>query len=286
MLSTIVILVAAAALIASSATRCWRMRQAPHDWDWRTLAQAAPGITAAVFAAIALALGAGLFFQGTVVLAIDVLAIVLVLTSVAETVVAMRFGPPAQMRRKKLIASSAAAAIGLFILAFVCFLRTAPSTTSAAIRLDLPVHGEWRVVTGGRTGLTNYHHNNPRSQSYAVDIVSAAGPSEGRPIFAPCNGRTVRAVIDQAPGGASPEGNYVIIEAADGTQIWMAHFRQGSVRVHENDIVKKGQQIAECGSTGSADEAHLHIHAQRNDDPVPMLFGEKKAFLLRNDRLP
>ena len=82
---------------------------------------------------------------------------------------------------------------------------------------------------------------------------------------------------------AEPEGNIVIIKTADGVEIWLAHLQQNSVKVQVGDTVKQGQELARCGATGSADEAHLHIHAQKDNQPIPLVFGPKKKFLLRND---
>ena len=56
-------------------------------------------------------------------------------------------------------------------------------------------------------------------------------------------------------------------------------------------IARIAQKIAEVGNSGSADESHLHIHAQRSGaadapmsgDPLPARFDRR--FLARADRI-
>lgn len=151
--------------------------------------------------------------------------------------------------------------------------------TSAALRL--PVEGEWFVYWGGRDLETNYHAVDA-GQRFAMDLlVMRNGQSHsgdpasvesyhcwGRPILAPAEGTVVRVVgdqPDQAIGAAdpvNPAGNHVVIDFGNGEFGFLAHLRQGSVRVTEGDVVSAGQEIGLCGNSGNTSEPHLHFHLQ------------------------
>lgn len=175
--------------------------------------------------------------------------------------------------------------VGIMTLGIVLYLGSSPGSEADGIILDYPVSGEWIVATGGRSWITNYHHGRPDSQNLAIDIVRADGNSDGAPIYGPAKGIVIKAIGDRGMGDPEPEGNLIILEATGGIQIWMAHLQNGSLLVGEGSSVKPGQPIARCGATGSADVAHLHIHAQHNGVAFPMYFGKEKRFLVRNDRV-
>jgi hypothetical protein len=151
------------------------------------------------------------------------------------------------------------------------------------IEISCPVRGEWTVVTGGRTPITNYHHDKSGLQRYAVDMKLKEGDSSGATIYAPVEGIVLDAVNHRQQGSAEPEGNIVIIEAARNFQVWLAHLKCDSVIVRKEESVVAGKEIARSGSTGSAVQAPLRIHAQKEGKPVVMRFGGEKRFLLRND---
>ncbi len=255
------------------------------DRAWHLNPSALINLAAASFVSVSILLGAGLFFQGRELVAFRILALIILATSAVDTLVAFRSPhSPKISRRMQLAPQLLSILLAFCALSFIYYVRSTPPTAEGFQRLSYPVKGSWRVVSGGRTGLTNDHHDQPPAQSYAVDLVYDEGPSEGRPVYAPIEGLVIVAVNDRLQGDPEPEGNVVVIRSEDGTEVWMAHLREGSVLVTVGDRVAR-EQIAECGSTGSAVEAHLHIHAQRGITPVPMLFGDKGAFLLRNDRL-
>ncbi|MBT8387671.1 MAG: peptidoglycan DD-metalloendopeptidase family protein, partial [Ignavibacteria bacterium] len=54
-------------------------------------------------------------------------------------------------------------------------------------------------------------------------------------------------------------GNYVIIEHADGTFGWYWHFRKNSITVEPGEQVQKGQMLGYAGSSGFSSDAHLHF---------------------------
>ncbi|RWR25694.1 M23 family metallopeptidase [Sinirhodobacter populi] len=151
--------------------------------------------------------------------------------------------------------------------------------TKATLRL--PVDGGWFVYWGGRDIEDNYHAVDV-GQRFAVDLLvmrdgqsHSGDPSRlesyhcwGRAILAPAEGVVMRAVDglqDQAIGAtdpANPAGNYVVIDFGNEEYGFLAHLRQGSVRVAKGDVVTAGQEIGLCGNSGNTSEPHLHFHMQ------------------------
>jgi hypothetical protein len=282
-----ILYLAAAGLLASSLLRAQRARRAALHAAGSHFHVTLPvtlNFFAALFIALGIFLGAALVFQQPVLLATRVLALVILFTAALDTFVALRCQPASARStpRRKQIASGVALLLAVGALAFVGYLRSAPGSEATALQLVYPVRGTWRAVTGGRSALTNYHHDNPPAQNLAVDLVCTDAPSEGQPIYAPLAGRIITAIGDRPSGGPEPEGNLIIIQAADGTDIWLAHLQQHSVRVKPGEQVAPGQLLAACGATGSAETPHLHIHAERNRQPISLRFGPQKTFLLRN----
>ena len=182
--------------------------------------------------------------------------------------------------------------------------------------------GHYLVVSGGTNLTLNPHadaldttvaaHQPWLGTGYAIDVVALdrwgrraqglvpASPAAyfifDTPVLAPCAG-TVLVAQDGWPDmpvprhdDAHPSGNYLILR---GTQadIVLAHFRRGSLRVRADTRVVAGQLLARAGNSGTTDEPHLHIHAQRpgppglpmGGAPLPMRF--RGRFLVRNDRV-
>lgn len=61
-------------------------------------------------------------------------------------------------------------------------------------------------------------------------------------------------------------GNYVVIDHGHGEFGVYAHARQGSVRVHPGQHVRRGEAIARIGASGSAFFPHLHFQLQSGPD--------------------
>lgn len=147
--------------------------------------------------------------------------------------------------------------------------------------LRLPFDGLWSVFWGGRTVAQNYHAESA-DQRFAVDFVvredgsSHAGDGSaneqyhcfGRPILAPGAGVVVVAadgLPDNSPRksqGMSALGNHVIFDHGNGEFSFLAHLRQGSVRVQRGDTLAAGDTVAACGNSGHSSEPHLHYHLQ------------------------
>jgi hypothetical protein len=91
----------------------------------------------------------------------------------------------------------------------------------------------------------------------------------GVPIYAAGSGR-VAAIHDGEPDNRSYNqaelatretalgGNYVIIDHLNGEYSWLAHLKQGSVRVKIAQQVEQGEIIAQMGASGDSLFPHLH----------------------------
>ena len=187
--------------------------------------------------------------------------------------------------------------------------RTPPPGEIASLATPLAA-GRYYVANGGSREIVSSHletlpratigQRNYWGQSHAVDIMAmdrwGLMASEKSTVLAPCSGRVIGAHDGEADGGpvdlASPTaraGNYVLIRCGP-SDILLAHFFKGSLRVAPGELVGEGQPIGALGSSGASDLPHLHIHAQRpgtaaapfSGKPVPMRIDGR--YLIRGDR--
>ncbi len=93
-------------------------------------------------------------------------------------------------------------------------------------------------------------------------------PTYDQPVLAIADAKVAAAqdgYPDQIPEAAKPvtleqaNGNFVILELADGRYAFYAHLKPGSVRVKKGDSVTKAQDIARTGNSGSSTGPHLHF---------------------------
>ncbi len=106
-------------------------------------------------------------------------------------------------------------------------------------------------------------------------------------ILSPCDGKVVEVVDglrNEMPWtGNYPYnvGNHVAIVKGDICVI-LGHMQKGSIPVKEGNSVKTGDVIGKVGSSGMADQPHVHIQAMKVGEGalwtwegVPILFGGK-----------
>lgn len=141
----------------------------------------------------------------------------------------------------------------------------------------LPVIGQWDVYQDINGEFT---HQKP--WQFALDFyITENGNSFknngdwltdyfcfGKPVVSPVYG-TIIAVVndikDNLPLSVNlhnPWGNHVIIAINNGLYLVLAHLQQYSINVNLGTVVKLGDTLAACGSSGRSPEPHLHMHVQ------------------------
>ncbi|MCB9540622.1 MAG: peptidoglycan DD-metalloendopeptidase family protein [Myxococcales bacterium] len=122
----------------------------------------------------------------------------------------------------------------------------------AATAWQRPVRGRVSSGFGERvhpiTGDTRPHHG--------LDIAAPAGT----PIRAARAGKVTFA------GERGGYGNLVEIDHGDGTRSRYAH--ASTLLVEAGQAVRRGELIAEVGSTGDSTGPHLHFEVRRGDEPI------------------
>jgi murein DD-endopeptidase MepM/ murein hydrolase activator NlpD len=91
--------------------------------------------------------------------------------------------------------------------------------------------------------------------------IDMAAP-KGTPIYAAESGRVITARY------MSGYGNCIIIDHGGNLSTVYGHIMQGGILVKEGQEVKRGQKIAQVGSTGDSTGNHLHFEVRKNFEPV------------------
>ena len=134
--------------------------------------------------------------------------------------------------------------------------KPAPSTTTAMTATNSNSH--WLWPTNGRV-ITMYSANDPLRKG--IDLEGR----QGDPVKATGAGSVV-----YAGSGLAGYGQLIIIKHND--QFLSAYGHNSKLLVAEGDAVKKGQVIAEVGSSGT-DKNKLHFEIRKSGKPVdPMLY--------------
>lgn len=176
-------------------------------------------------------------------------------------------------------------------------------TNEQAIELEFPLeNGTYYVGQGGDSEHINNHHTQSKQQ-YALDIVQlnklgvktiGIYPEEldryeiyGAKIVSPCSGEIIESrsdIPDLNPPESNPEqpeGNYVEIKCEqEKVNVFIAHMQEDSLTVKTGDQIKTGETIGLVGNSGDTSEPHLHIHAEKNGQGIPIEFDGR--FLVKN----
>ncbi|MCQ2476725.1 MAG: peptidoglycan DD-metalloendopeptidase family protein [Clostridia bacterium] len=103
-----------------------------------------------------------------------------------------------------------------------------------------------------------YGYYSDGSPHWGTDICAVGGNSKGRPFCAAQGGKVILAKNDGNWNYGF--GNYCVIDHGDGKQTLYAH--SSGLKVHEGQIVQKGQEIGYIGDTGNVTGPHLHFEVR------------------------
>jgi murein DD-endopeptidase MepM/ murein hydrolase activator NlpD len=127
---------------------------------------------------------------------------------------------------------------------------------------EWPVPDSYRITS--HFGLRVDPFTGARSGHNGTDI----GAPQGTTIVAASGGIVILAEYVRG------YGNTVIIDHGNNVRTLYGHIRNGGIKVNAGNSVKKGQKIAEIGSTGRSTGPHLHFEVHENGkqtDPMKYL---------------
>lgn len=220
----------------------------------------------------------------------------------AALVISLRRPLPDEPRQESLTRSMLKVLIGFFFGSAAVGVLAANAVPPGALDVAFPLTGgRFLVAHGGSTSAANMHAQHPQ-QRYALDLVKinrAGLRAKGiypktvdryeiwnDPIVAPCDGSVAAAVDglpDQRPGMTDIDnvaGNHVVLRCGEIT-VLLAHMQRGSVGVRPGTAVRRGTFLGRAGNSGNTTEPHLHIHAERQGEAVPLTFNGE--WLVRNE---
>lgn len=177
----------------------------------------------------------------------------------------------------------------------------------------VPSHGTEAFASRYAIDFVGVDEHNQSARARDWRSVLATEPPErflshGRPVLAPIDG-VVMAVHDgeddhqanrsvlarasyalgrppwEARGAPAMVGNFVVIAYPDlSAHVLLAHLRRGSLGLKVGDQVGVGQQVAECGNSGSTLQPHVHVQAMDGPDPehaqgLPMAFADFREWV-------
>lgn len=119
--------------------------------------------------------------------------------------------------------------------------------------------GKYRLTSpyGQRVlnGVSQWHNG--------IDLVGVGSTA----VCSVCDGTVLSSQIITDKSNRTWEwGNYVSVQASDGTVIYYCHLASRAVK--KGDKVKKGQRIGIMGNTGYSFGAHTHFEVRRNNKAI------------------
>ncbi|UGU30540.1 M23 family metallopeptidase [Mycolicibacterium smegmatis] len=140
-------------------------------------------------------------------------------------------------------------------------------------RATYPIDGRWYIA---QRYAIDFNLLDAQNRPGVGDpLLPSSFPTFGQPVYAVADGVIAMADdgrpdlrVGQARDEPTPQdagGNRVAIDIGDGHYAIYAHLREGSIKVRENDRVRRGDHIADVGSSGTTGGPHLHF--QVNDRP-------------------
>ncbi|AJY74488.1 murein hydrolase activator EnvC family protein [Paenibacillus beijingensis] len=129
-------------------------------------------------------------------------------------------------------------------------------------KLAVPLKSDYRISSS--FGYRIHPISHKRKLHAGVDFADP----EGTPIYAAESGVVILAQW------MTGYGNCVIIDHGNGLWTVYGHIRNGGIKVEKGENVKRGEKIAEVGSTGQSTGNHLHFEVRKNGEavnPMPYL---------------
>ncbi|MEI6347061.1 MAG: urea transporter [Bacteroidota bacterium] len=144
--------------------------------------------------------------------------------------------------------------------------------------LELPIMDEWKITQaydGEITHRGEWRHAfdfeiaNDQNKFYSGNVFNVNHYfAYNKPVYAPGDG-VVENIIDNIEdnqiGKVDLEhnwGNTIIIKHADGLYSNISHLKKDSFKVAIGDLVKRGEMIGNCGSSGRSPQPHVHFQLQ------------------------
>ena len=130
-----------------------------------------------------------------------------------------------------------------------------------------PIDGRWYLAQ--RYAIDFNQLDSQNRPGSGDPTLPTSFPTFGQPVNAVADG-TVAVAVDRYPdlrvgqGREEPTpdnagGNHVVLDIGDGRFATYAHLQAGSVTVKPGDRVRRGQHIANAGSSGTTGGPHLHF---------------------------
>jgi hypothetical protein len=151
------------------------------------------------------------------------------------------------------------------------------------VELSFPFKdGVFAFAQGGAGPPQQARHLSSPAQVYALDITSINWTGTARtslsaeqqeaweiwdkPVYSPCTGMVVWSrdgIVDRiGVDREKPAGNVIAIEC-EGVIVYLAHFRQGTIKAVTGNTVEIGQLLGTIGTSGNSVMPHLHMHAEK-----------------------
>ncbi|MUT64983.1 murein hydrolase activator EnvC [Paenibacillus sp. NEAU-GSW1] len=123
-------------------------------------------------------------------------------------------------------------------------------------QLGMPIRDNYRVSSN--FGYRTHPISGKKKLHTGIDFAAP----QGTDIYAAEAGVVIIAQV------WSGYGNCIIIDHGNGLWTLYGHIRNGGIKVEKDEQVKKGQKIAEVGSTGQSTGPHLHFEVIKNGTKV------------------
>jgi hypothetical protein len=103
-----------------------------------------------------------------------------------------------------------------------------------------------------------------------------------QPVLSPCDCKVIKTSLNpvtNTPGVVgTPPASMIVLEAADGTRLVLAHVQ--SLSVQDGEQVNAGQAIARVGNNGYSRMPHIHIGAWKDKQALQIRWDQRRISVL------